>query len=461
MLDEEALEHQVRKQCFEIMSAIKLRDEGDPDDPFNLGFGLDIDTQYSHIDPWLSYNCLVHNTYVLKYLPREFFTKMLAYTIDIVTSPQTCLDRMATVIEDMLHAGHRPRWWKIVQAWENWGRIDDMPYIMAQMRRFRSAAQRGGVELRGLHRSLLTALYERKLLFPVQLIADDYLKYEKPFHRTGVQILQAFVQLRQPQEVLNRYGVLVAAGCPSTVEMIQIVFMALKQANQLWIPAELAPPDAPQIPYTDNIDYDGDDTPTPTPRVLLPTHFIGRLFYAKAQADNTLNRPSKCIYLQILCSQHRDAEAIPLAKELLALKEFEVDCQVYSAMADKLIAEHKVRQAYALLHRPAPSATTTTTSPTDIQTKTNYHHILRHAKAGSGITFFRQLHHNNHKLDSHFYTLLCVCVCRRLHLWQWGMAPRRDVEWVVGCLVEVLSVMKEEGVEVEVGLKRFLEWWVG
>ncbi|KAJ3291724.1 hypothetical protein HK104_005862 [Borealophlyctis nickersoniae] len=212
----------VAKRVRELENALK---HYDPDLDGADGHGIS--------EPWLIYTSLVHDVSTIPYIPPCLFTKLMQHTFEVVGSPQTCVDRLAAIIRDMIHGGVPPRqedWDILMDAYNRWGRLDNFGFIIEEGERWEG---RGTLVA---HRAQFYAGVLKRYgfkgsLFSAMSLADYMMDRFRPEPDWCADVLEAFVFLRKPQQVWDRYTAMVANGLEMDARILIAVLRGLSMAR--------------------------------------------------------------------------------------------------------------------------------------------------------------------------------------------------------------------------------------
>lgn len=226
-----------------------------------------------HEDPWTIYNCLMHHGTVAQDIPHDVFTKLLDYTYHVVDSPDTCFDRLAAIIRDMVHAGVRPTpadWKSLVLAYDRWGRLQNVPFVLEQAGRLRRSDMEVSMH-RGFFTAILTSYMRDGHVFAAQKFVDGLASILEPDQRWCSRVLNVFEVMRQPLEVWKKYRRMLNAGLEPNLEILHSVLKALRAMPRFSTPA---PRDVTSDAVVDcddeyGISIDEPLKPTPLPEVKL------------------------------------------------------------------------------------------------------------------------------------------------------------------------------------------------
>ncbi|TPX63170.1 hypothetical protein SpCBS45565_g06811 [Spizellomyces sp. 'palustris'] len=177
-----------------------------------------------HEDPWMLYSCLAHDPTLLSNCPSQLFTVILNYTVLAVTSRQTCLDRLYTIIADMGFCRIRPSlkdWTIILKAYDRWGKLDDVPYMLWEIQRMSQlAAGRGSMENgdtvpfsdAGFYLALLKHCTKTRRPFAVKWLTRSLLSRCRHTTHTYRHIIDSYVELRDVNSAYKNFERMIREG---------------------------------------------------------------------------------------------------------------------------------------------------------------------------------------------------------------------------------------------------------
>ncbi|KND01899.1 pentatricopeptide repeat domain-containing protein [Spizellomyces punctatus DAOM BR117] len=177
-----------------------------------------------HEDPWMLYSCLAHDPTLLTHCPSQLFTVILNYTVLAVTSRQTCLDRLYTIIADMGFCRIKPslkHWTIVLKAYDRWGKLDDVPYMLWEIQRMSQlAAGRGSMENgdtvpfsdAGFYLSLLKHYTKTRHPFAVKWVTRNLLSRCRHTIHTYRHIIDSYVELRDVNSAYRNFARMIREG---------------------------------------------------------------------------------------------------------------------------------------------------------------------------------------------------------------------------------------------------------